>query len=192
MARRIRSAFPAKSPTVVLIWATAIFMKARECRGAARIGEGLNYSDVPQSLRILDTLDGVDPARWDALALGNPTLSFAFLDSLHRTGCASSSSGWAPCYPTLWDAERLLGGAPLYAKSHSFGEYVFDWAWADAYERHGIAYYPKLLCAVPFTPATGARLLAEDDATREKLARAMLSMARDSSLSSLHVLFPAE
>ena len=145
-----------------------------------------------QSLRILDSLDGVDPARWDALALGNPTLSFAFLDSLHRTGCASAASGWAACYPTLWDGERLVGAAPVYAKSHSFGEYVFDWAWADAYERHGLAYYPKLLCAVPFTPATGARLLAEDDGAREQLARAMLAMAKDSRLSSLHVLFPGE
>jgi len=145
-----------------------------------------------QSLRILESLDGVDPARWDALALGNPTLSFAFLDSLHRTGCASAASGWAPCYPTLWEGDRLVGAAPAYAKSHSFGEYVFDWAWADAYERHGIAYYPKLLCAVPFTPATGTRLLAEDEASRAALARAMLAMARDSHLSSLHVLFPDE
>ena len=145
-----------------------------------------------QSLRILDALDAIDPARWDALAGGNPTLSFAFLDSLHRTGCASAASGWSPCYPTLWEGDRLVGAAPLYAKSHSFGEYVFDWAWADAYERHGLAYYPKLVCAVPFTPSTGARLLAEDDDSREKLARAMLAMAKDARLSSLHVLFPAE
>jgi predicted N-acyltransferase len=147
---------------------------------------------VAHSLRILETLDAVDPLAWDVLAGGNPTLSFAFLDSLHRTGCASAASGWAPCYPTLWDGERLAGAAPLYAKSHSFGEYVFDWAWADAYERHGIAYYPKLLCAVPFTPATGARLLAADAPSREALVRAMLAMARDSGLSSLHVLFPDE
>jgi len=159
--------------------------------GAARIGEGPNYSDVAQSLRILDSLDGIDPARWDALADGNPTLAFAFLDSLHRSGCAAPESGWAPCYPTLWEGERLVGAAPLYAKSHSFGEYVFDWAWADAYERHGLAYYPKLLCAVPFTPATGARLLAQDGDCRAKLARAMLAVARDSRFSSLHVLFPA-
>ncbi|HSN21050.1 MAG TPA: GNAT family N-acetyltransferase [Usitatibacter sp.] len=147
---------------------------------------------MAHSLRILDTLDGVDPLAWDALAGGNPTLSFAFLESLHRTGCASAASGWAPCFPTLWDGGRLAGAAPLYAKSHSFGEYVFDWAWADAYERHGIPYYPKLLCAVPFTPATGARLLAEDPAARERLVAAMLGIARDSRLSSLHVLFPAE
>ena len=147
---------------------------------------------MAQPLRILESLEGVDSAQWDALAGDNPTLSFAFLDSLHRTGCAAASSGWAACYPTLWEGDRLVGAAPLYAKSHSFGEYVFDWAWADAYERHGIAYYPKLLCAVPFTPASGARLLAADARSRERLARAMLAMARDSGFSSLHVLFPVE
>jgi predicted N-acyltransferase len=177
---------------VVLIWATAIFIGKRGSAGERLESGRGNYSDVAHSLRILETLDGVDPLAWDALAGGNPTLAFAFLDSLHRSGCASAASGWAPCYPTLWDGERLAGAAPLYAKSHSFGEYVFDWAWADAYERNGIAYYPKLLCAVPFTPATGARLLAADAPAREALARAMLAMARDSQVSSLHVLFPDE
>lgn len=145
---------------------------------------------MTQTLRILDALDGVDAAAWDALALGNPTLAHAFLDSLHRTGCASPKTGWRPQYPTLWDGERLVGAAPLYLKAHSYGEYVFDWGWAEAYERHGLAYYPKLLCAVPFTPATGPRLLARDPATREKLARALLALAREAGVSSLHVLFP--
>jgi len=151
-----------------------------------------NYSGAARSLRILDSLDGIDAGRWDALALGNPTLSFAFIDSLHRTGRASHASGWTPCYPTLWEGGRLVAAAPAYLKSHSFGEYVFDWAWADAYERHGLAYYPKLLCAVPFTPATGARLLADDDAGRDRIARALLALARESGVSSLHVLFPRE
>jgi predicted N-acyltransferase len=147
---------------------------------------------VTESLRILDSLDGVDPARWNALAGGNPTLAHEFLDSLHRTGCAAAKTGWAPQYLSLWDGAELRGAAPLYVKSHSYGEYVFDWAWADAYERNGLAYYPKLLCAVPFTPATGARLLAADDAVRTRLARALLDTARNSEVSSLHVLFPAE
>ena len=146
---------------------------------------------MARTLRILDSLDGVEPAQWDALARGNPTLAHAFLDSLHRTGCAAAASGWAPCYPTLWEGERLVGAAPLYLKSHSFGEYVFDWGWAEAYERHGLAYYPKLLCAVPFTPATGARLLAADARARERLAPALLDLARaNPDVSSLHVLFP--
>jgi predicted N-acyltransferase len=147
---------------------------------------------VADRLRILESLEGVEAARWDALAGGNPTVSHAFLDSLHRAGCASAKSGWAPRYLTLWDGARLEGAVPLYLKSHSYGEYVFDWAWADAYERHGLTYYPKLLAAVPFTPATGPRLLAENDATREELARALLELARAGDVSSLHVLFPSE
>jgi hypothetical protein len=147
---------------------------------------------VARNLRILESLDGVDAAQWDALARGNPTLAHAFLDSLHRTGCASAASGWAPCYPTLWEEGQLVGAAPLYLKSHSFGEYVFDWGWAEAYERHGIAYYPKLLCAVPFTPATGARLLAADAKARERLAGALMELAHNSDVSSLHVLFAAD
>ncbi|MBC8024092.1 MAG: N-acetyltransferase, partial [Burkholderiales bacterium] len=118
------------------------------------------------SFRIIDSLSGVDAARWDELAGGNPTVSHAFLDVLHATGCASPRTGWQPQYLTLWDGPRLEGAVPLYAKSHSFGEYVFDWAWAEAYERHGIPYYPKLLAAVPFTPATGPRLLAATQEAR--------------------------
>ena len=147
---------------------------------------------MTEILRLLDSLDGVDPARWNALAGGNPTVAYEFLDSLHRTGCASARSGWAPQYLTLWNGDTLQGAVPLYVKTHSYGEYVFDWAWADAYERNGLDYYPKLLCAVPFTPATGARLLADDDAIRAKLARAMLDTAKGSEVSSLHVLFPRE
>src|SRR5919112_1947495 len=79
---------------------------------------------------------------------------------------------------------------PLFAKSHSYGEYVFDWAWADAHERHGIAYYPKLLSAIPFTPVRGNRLIAASDEIRRSLIAAALELAKD--LSSLHVLFPSE
>ena len=144
------------------------------------------------SLRILESLAGVDPERWDALAQGNPTLAHAFLDSLHASGCAAERTGWAPRYLTLWQGDRLDGAVPLYVKAHSRGEYVFDWAWADAYERHGLAYYPKLLAAVPFTPAKGARLLAVDPAVRSRLAAALVETARGSDVSSLHVLFPAD
>ena len=147
---------------------------------------------MSESLRILDSLEGIDPARWDALAGGNPTLAHAFLDSLHRSGCASGKGGWAPQYLSLWDGARLAGAVPLYVKGHSYGEYVFDWAWAEAYERHGLDYYPKLLAAVPFTPATGARLLAEDDGVRSRLAQALLATAKAADVSSLHVLFPAD
>ena len=147
---------------------------------------------MPETLRVLDSLEGVSASDWDTLAGGNPTVSHAFLDSLHRSGCASARTGWSPQYPSLWDGERLVGAAPLYVKSHSYGEYVFDWGWADAYERNGIAYYPTLLCAVPFTPVTGARLLGAGAPVRERLAKALLGFARSAGLSSLHVLFPRD
>ena len=147
---------------------------------------------MAEHVRILDSLASVDPVRWDALAGGNPTLAHAFLDSLHASGCAGPATGWSPRYLTLWHGDRLEGAVPLYVKAHSRGEYVFDWAWADAYERHGLAYYPKLLAAVPFTPATGHRLLAGDAAVRKRLARLVLDSARASDVSSLHVLFPSD
>jgi predicted N-acyltransferase len=145
---------------------------------------------LTESLRLVETLDAVPAGAWDRLHGGNPTLCHAFLDSLHRAGCATARTGWAPRYLTLWEDEDLAGAVPLYAKAHSYGEYVFDWAWADAYERHGLAYYPKLLSAIPFTPATGPRLLAATDAARGRLAQALLGHAQRAGVSSLHVLFP--
>jgi len=149
-------------------------------------------SAILPELRILDSLAGVDPAQWNALAGANPTISHAFLDALHASGAASAKTGWSVQYPTLWDEARLVAAAPLYVKAHSFGEYVFDWAWAEAHERHGVAYYPKLLCAVPFTPAAGPRLLAANAQVRTRLAKVLLQAAKDSGVSSLHVLFPRD
>jgi predicted N-acyltransferase len=145
--------------------------------------------DTP-SLKIVDTLRTVDPKAWNALAAGHPFLRHEFLHALHETGCACERTGWSPRYLTLWQGASLVGAMPLYAKDHSYGEYVFDWAWADAYHRYGLAYYPKLLAAIPFSPVTGPRLLARDARTRALLVRAALQLARD--VSSLHVLFPGE
>jgi predicted N-acyltransferase len=139
------------------------------------------------SLRVADSLAGVPAADWDAIAGANPFVRHAFLDALLDTGCASARTGWQLQVLLLERAGRLAGAMPLFVKRHSRGEYVFDWAWAEAYERHGLAYYPKLVCAVPFTPVTGPRLLAADDAARGALARAALAAARE--FSSLHVLF---
>ena len=144
------------------------------------------------TLKILESLRDVDPARWDALAGGHPLLSHAFLDALHETGCASEKAGWTPQYVTLWEGGRLAGAMPLYVKMHSYGEYVFDWAWADAYQRHGLDYYPKLLSAIPFTPCTTPRLLAPQEHVRDALLEAALEVARTADVSSLHILFPAE
>lgn len=114
----------------------------------------------------------------------------AYLAALHASGSATEATGWAPRFVTLHRGDALVAACPLYLKSHSYGEYVFDWAWADAYERHGLAYYPKLLCAVPFTPVPGTRLMASDETARTELARTLVALTRRSGLSSLHVLYP--
>ena len=145
--------------------------------------------DTP-TVKLVDTLAAVEPRAWNALVGQQPFLRHEFLHALHETGCACEPTGWTPHYLTLWQGESLAGAMPLYLKSHSYGEYVFDWAWADAYHRHGLAYYPKLLGAIPFSPVTGPRLLAGDAATRALLVRAAIRLAREAS--SLHVLFPTE
>lgn len=121
-----------------------------------------------------------------------PFLRHEFLLALHETDCASADSGWAPAFVTLHRDGRLAGGVAAYLKSHSYGEYVFDWAWADAYQRHGLEYYPKLLAAIPFTPVPGARLLARNGEDRLLLTRALRSLAIQSELSSAHLLFGNE
>ena len=146
--------------------------------------------DEAPSLRVLDTLAGVNPAEWNALAGAQPFLRHEFLHALHQTGCASERTGWLPQYLSLWRDGRLEGAMPLYSKSHSRGEYVFDWAWADAYQRHGVEYYPKLLSSIPFTPVSGSRLLAATRDARQRLVAASVDLAAQTS--SLHVLFPTE
>jgi predicted N-acyltransferase len=142
------------------------------------------------TIRILDSLEELAPAAWNRLAGDSPFLQHAFLHGLHTTGCASPATGWSPQYVTLWEGRELAGAMPLYLKSHSYGEYVFDWSWAEAYQQHGLRYYPKLLCAVPFTPATGGRLLADTPQRRRALLDAAFELAASARASSLHVLFP--
>jgi len=144
--------------------------------------------------RVLGAIAEIEPQAWDALLpdTAPPFVRHAFLAALEDTGCVGGDTGWTPCHLSLWQEGRLVGACPLYRKTHSWGEYVFDWAWADAYHRHGLRYYPKLLCAVPFTPVGGPRLLARQPAQRAALAAALLAHARTSRLSSLHVLFPGE
>ena len=145
-------------------------------------------------LKIVDSLATIPSRDWDALTDNNPTLRHAFLQSMIDAGCTTAKSGWLPQFLTLWreieGKPSLCGAVPLYVKSHSYGEYVFDWAWAEAYQRHGLDYYPKLLSAVPFTPCTGGRLLAKTSADKKLLVEGLISLAGQSDVSSLHVLFP--
>ena len=135
----------------------------------------------------------IDAGAWDALldaqAAPTPFLRHAYLLALHASGSAVPDTGWAPQFITVEHGGQLVAATALYLKSHSYGEYVFDWAWADAYRRHGLRYYPKLLGAVPFTPVPGTRLLAADDTLRDVLVQAIHQLALDGRLSSAHVLF---
>lgn len=148
---------------------------------------------------IVEDLSRIAPAQWDALLAAQPEptpfLRHAFLHALHASGSATDDTGWSPRFLTLWAGDgadaRLAAAMPLYAKAHSYGEYVFDWAWADAYQRHGVEYYPKWLSAIPFTPVRGARLLAESAEARALLVRVALALAEESGMSSLHVLYPS-
>ncbi len=147
---------------------------------------------------ILASPSEVDAAEWNALlaqqAQPTPFLRHEFLSALHATRCAVADTGWAPQFVTLTDprTNRLAAAAPVYLKGHSYGEYVFDWAWADAYKRNGLPYYPKLLCAVPFTPVQGNRLLSADPPALRHLAATLMAFAEQADVSSLHVLFPTE
>ncbi|HVB15803.1 MAG TPA: GNAT family N-acetyltransferase [Stellaceae bacterium] len=147
------------------------------------------------TLRIHSAIGEIDPAGWDACAGDlNPSVSHVFLQALEDSGSATARSGWAPQHLSLAGRDgRLVGAVPMYLKSHSYGEYVFDWGWADAYERAGGRYYPKLLCAVPFTPVPGPRLLlapAAPTETRSHLIAGMVELVKQRKLSSLHINFP--
>ena len=143
------------------------------------------------------SIDDVDIEQWNALSgTTSPFLRHEFLAALEHSGCVGRRTGWAPSYITLSDVQGLAAAAPVFAKSHSRGEFVFDWGWADAYHRVGLDYYPKLSVAVPFTPATGPRLLVRPGLDFQKTAAALLnaieSFAAENSLSSAHALFVNE
>ena len=157
----------------------------------------MNDTGEPITLTVHGTIREIAAGEWDACAGGNnPTVSHVFLNALEESGSATARSGWAPQHLAFRDrAGRLLGAVPMYLKSHSYGEYVFDWGWADAYERAGGRYYPKLLAAVPFTPVPGPRLLvapAAPAATKAHLIAGLVELARQRKLSSVHVNFPEE
>jgi predicted N-acyltransferase len=142
-------------------------------------------------------LSDIDPGAWNELVRdGSPFLEWEWLASLEESGCVGPGTGWLPQHLTLWEGPDLVGACPLYVKGHSMGEFVFDQGWAEAAEQAGIAYYPKLLVAVPFTPASGARFLARDERDRPAviatLGEALKEACRQSRFSSVHVNFCVE
>jgi predicted N-acyltransferase len=146
---------------------------------------------------ISTSISDIDPAAWDALdAGGSPFLRHAFLAALETTGCVGGDTGWYPAPLTLHDERGLAAAAPAFVKAHSYGEFVFDFSWAQAYARHGLAYYPKLILGVPFTPVSGARLLVRPDldaaAMRAKMIEVLRDFAETRNLSSIHALFVSE
>ncbi|WP_395315871.1 GNAT family N-acetyltransferase [Variovorax sp. UC74_104] len=147
-------------------------------------------------IRVLPSPSDVSPEAWNALlaaeAEPSPFMRHEYLTALNDSRSATPDSGWLPQFVTLWQGEQLQAACPLYVKDHSYGEYVFDWAWANAYEQHGLAYYPKAVVAVPFTPVPGARLLARDAESRTLLVQGLIALCKQLELSSLHLLFGAE
>lgn len=138
------------------------------------------------------SIAAIDPQVWDGLGDGNPFTSHRFLLALEQSRSVGTGTGWQPLHITVQQDDMITGAAPLYAKSHSQGEYIFDHNWAQAYTRAGGRYYPKLQCTVPFTPATGARLLARDDASRAALLAGMMQLAERGGASGAHVTFCTE
>lgn len=147
---------------------------------------------APLTLTTHPAIAAIPPDRWDALGDGNPFTAHRFLHALESSGSVGKGTGWQPLHLTVERGDEIVGAAPLYAKSHSQGEYIFDHAWAQAYLRAGGHYYPKLQCAVPFTPASGARLLSSDPAVRQALLAGMTQIAERGGASGVHVTFCTE
>jgi hypothetical protein len=141
-------------------------------------------------LEVAESIAKLPADAWDALAAGMPLLSHAFLSAFETSNSVGAGTGWQPCFLLLYDDTQLIGAMPLYVKYHSYGEYVFDWAWAEAYERNGLSYYPKLVSAIPFTPITSSRLLTNHPDTKALIVNALSQIMRQNKMSSAHVLFP--
>lgn len=141
-------------------------------------------------IRFLHRLTDLPAADWDALHDGgNPFVSHAFLQGLEEHGCLRAEWGWRPRHFTLWESGQLIGAVPGYLKDNSHGEFVFDHAWANAYARHGLAYFPKWLGAVPYSPVSGPRLLAKDAETARTLVETLRTEVARMGWSSAHVNF---
>lgn len=156
-----------------------------------------------RQIEVRDSLEAIQASQWNALNTdGNPFLQHEFLHTLDTTGCLGQATGWYPRYFLMWngsetdDNRELLGAVASYVKTNSYGEFVFDWSWAEAFEKHQVEYYPKLVCSIPFTPATGRRILVRADQDQEYavtlLAAAVRQFADAEQYSGVHYLFLTE
>ena len=149
-------------------------------------------------LEIIEKLTEVPAADWNSLlpSDASPFLKHAFLSALEETGCVGGNTGWQVAHLGLYKEDRLIGAMPLYLKQHSYGEFVFDWSWAQAYEQQGMQYYPKALCAIPFTPVQGSRILCAPDQPvveiQLQLITGLKTLVVQNHLSSAHILFPLD
>ncbi len=150
------------------------------------------------SVELITSINEVNAQDWDALLFDGgaqdavPLLSHAFLSALENSGSVGGGTGWIPRPIIVKNGVKLVGAMPLYLKSQSYGEYVFDWAWAEAYARSGLNYYPKLLSAIPFSPVTSARILGKNPELPNSIIEALENIMHQNQLSSAHVLFPDE
>jgi predicted N-acyltransferase len=153
---------------------------------------------APYSIEIIDSLEDIEPEAWDALG-GNddPFLSHAFLHALEKHDCLGDRFGWYPRHILIFEQKQLIAASPCYIKTNSYGEFVFDWSWASAYERSGGRYYPKLICGIPYTPVTGKRLLVLDGredrkALKQTLINIAIQFTQEQAYSGMHWLFTDE
>ena len=146
--------------------------------------------------RFIQSINDIDAADWNSLCgTDYPFLRHEFFAALENSGSTSYDNGWQPYHLLLEDNDKLVGIMPLFFKMHSYGEFVFDWAWAEAYQRNGLGYYPKLLNAIPFTPSTGPRWALSDQVNQaealQKMHNSITGLIDKMHLSSGHILFPA-
>ena len=147
-------------------------------------------------LEIVDRLSDITSEEWNTLLASDagPFLRHEFLGALEETGCVGGNTGWQVAHLVLRDDQKLIGAMPLYLKQHSYGEFVFDWSWAQAYEQQGMQYFPKALCAIPFTPVQGSRILSarnvDADLVQKQLIAGLKTLVVQNNLSSAHVIFP--
>ena len=146
-------------------------------------------------IKFTDSIDSIDPEEWSSIINSDyPFLKYSFFNALEKSGCIGPESGWNPFYLLLYNQKKLSGIMPLFLKTNSSGEFVFDWSWADAFYRHGLPYYPKLVCSIPFTPASGPRLSLINGLDRTKAIKFIIKEVKNLSdkidISSFHILFP--